>query len=76
MSQFQVKYLDEDDWQEVSETFVLEKLVGVFDRITPLLAEMIRGNLSADPDSLGLSPSYQLHRTGGTHMRYMNHGSR
>jgi hypothetical protein len=28
MSQFQVKYLDEDDWQEVSETFVLEKLVG------------------------------------------------
>jgi hypothetical protein len=50
MSQFQVKYLDEDDWQEVSETFVLEKLVGVFDRITPLLAEMIRGKEIITPE--------------------------
>ena len=50
MSQFQVKYLDEDDWQEVSETFVLEKLVGVFDRITPLLSEMIRGKEIITPE--------------------------
>ena len=50
MSQFQVKYFDEDDQQEVSETFVLEKLVDVFDQITPLLSEMLQGKEIITPE--------------------------
>ena len=36
MPQFQAKYLDEDDWKEVSEKEVLEKLVDEFDRVNPV----------------------------------------
>ena len=50
MSQFQVKYFDEDDWQEVSETFVLEKLVDNFDRLTPLLSELVQGKEIITPE--------------------------
>jgi len=52
MSQFQVKYLDEDDWQEVSETFVLEKLVDNFDRLTPLLSELVQGKEIITPEGI------------------------
>jgi hypothetical protein len=43
MSQFQVKYFDEDDWKEVSEKIVLEKLVDEFGRVTPFLTKMVQG---------------------------------
>jgi hypothetical protein len=42
MSQFQVKYFDEDDWKEVSEKIVLEKLVDEFGRVTPFLTKMVQ----------------------------------
>ena len=52
MSQFQVKYHDEDDWIEVSESVVLEKLVDEFGRVVPFLAQMIQGNEVITPDGI------------------------
>ena len=52
MSQFQVKYFDEDDWQGVSETFVLEKLVDNFDRLTPVLSELVQGKEIITPKGI------------------------
>ena len=52
MSQFQVKYHDEDDWIEVSESVVLEKLVDEFGRVVPFLAQMIQGNEIITPDGI------------------------
>ena len=43
LSQYEFKDSNSDDWQKVSETFVLEKLVDVFDPLTPLLSEMVQG---------------------------------
>jgi hypothetical protein len=43
ISQYEFKDFNSDDWQKVSETFVLEKLVDIFDPLTPLLAEMVQG---------------------------------
>jgi hypothetical protein len=43
LSQYEFKDSNSDDWQKVSETFVLEKLVDIFDPLTPLLSEMVQG---------------------------------
>jgi hypothetical protein len=43
ISQYEFKDPNSDDWQRVSEKFVLEKLVDVFDPLTPLLSEMVQG---------------------------------
>jgi hypothetical protein len=43
ISQYEFKESNGDSWRKVSETFVLEKLVDVFDPLTPLLSEMLQG---------------------------------
>ena len=43
MSQFQVKYPDEDGWKEISESKVLGKLVDEFDRVAPIIIQMVLG---------------------------------
>ena len=43
ISQYEFKDSNSDNWLKVSETFVLEKLVDVFDPFTPLLSEMVKG---------------------------------
>ena len=43
ISQYEFKDSNAEDWQQVSETFVLVKLVDAFDPLTPLLSEMLEG---------------------------------
>ena len=43
MSQFQVKFPNDDDWKEISESKVLAKLVDQFDRVTPVIIQMVQG---------------------------------
>ena len=43
MSRFQMKYLDGDDWKEVPEIDVLEKLLDEFGRVAPSVTQMIQG---------------------------------
>ena len=50
ISHYEFKDFSSDDWQKVSESFVLEKLVDIFDPLTPLLAEMIRGKEIITPE--------------------------
>ena len=52
MSKFQVKYLVEDDWIEVLESIVLEKLVDEFGRVIPFLVQMIQGKEIVTPDGI------------------------
>jgi hypothetical protein len=42
MSQFQVKFPNKDDWKEISESKVLGKLVNEFDRVTPVIIQMVQ----------------------------------
>jgi len=50
IAQYEFKGFNSDNWQKVSEKFVLEKLVDVFDLLTPLLSEMIQGNEIITPE--------------------------
>ena len=43
ISQYEFKYSNSDDWQEVSEISALGKLADEYDRLTPLLSEMLQG---------------------------------
>lgn len=52
MSQFQVKYPDEDGWKEISESRVLGKFVDEFDRITPIIIQMVQGKQIITTDGI------------------------
>ncbi|MDX1284612.1 MAG: hypothetical protein R3182_06360 [Draconibacterium sp.] len=52
MSQYQVKYLDEDDWKKIAEKDVLVKLVDEFGRVTPFLTQMLQGKEIITPDGI------------------------
>jgi hypothetical protein len=52
ISQYEFKDFTSDDWQKVSEKFVLGKLVDVFDLITPSLSKMIQGNEIITPEGI------------------------
>jgi hypothetical protein len=43
ISQYEFKDYNSDDWQEVSEIIVLGKLAELYERLTPLLSEMLQG---------------------------------
>jgi len=52
ISHYEFKVSNSDDWQRVPEKLVLEKLVDVFDPLTPLLAEMIQGKEVTTPEGI------------------------
>ena len=52
MSQFQVKYSDGDGWKEISENKVLGKLVDKFDRVAPIIIQMVQGKQIITTDGI------------------------
>jgi hypothetical protein len=43
IGRYEFKHFDENKWQTVSEKIVMQKLVDHFDRITPIISKMLRG---------------------------------
>ena len=43
MTQYEVKYLYKEEWEDISEGTVLINLLDSFNPITPILSEMVRG---------------------------------
>ena len=41
---YEVKKAGDDNWQEISEKMVLDKLADNFNQVTPILAKMLQGN--------------------------------
>jgi hypothetical protein len=41
---FEVKKFGENNWQEVPEKMVLEKLVDYFNPVTPVITKLLQGN--------------------------------
>jgi DNA mismatch repair protein MutH len=52
ISQYEFKDSNSDDWQEVSEMIALGKLADVYDRLTPLLSEMLQGKEIITPEGI------------------------
>ena len=41
--QYQMRYLNDEDWVAMSEKFALESLLDNFDCVSPLIDEMLQG---------------------------------
>ena len=52
VTNFKVKRLGEDSWQEIPEKMFLVKLLACFDPITPALTKMLQGGEIATPQEI------------------------
>jgi len=52
LTNFEVKRLGEDRWQEIPEKMFLEKLLAYVDPITPALTKMLQGGEIATPQEI------------------------
>ena len=59
LSQYEFKDSKSDEWRKVSEANVLEKLVDVFDPLTPSLTKMLQGKEITTPEG-----SYRIKKSG------------
>ena len=59
LSQYEFKYYNSENWQNVSETLVLKKLADAFDPLTPSLSKMLQGKEITTPEG-----SYRIKKVG------------
>ena len=52
MPQFEVKYLNEDNWKKISERDFLLNLLDTYDQITPILGTLIKGEEIVTPSAI------------------------
>ena len=52
LTQFEVKYFDREDWEEISEVTALVRLQDSFDQIAPLIIEMLNGKEIVTPQAV------------------------
>jgi hypothetical protein len=56
ITQYEVKYLGENQWQKISEKTCMEFLVDIFDPLTPILADMLNGQEIRTPYAIWVTP--------------------
>ena len=52
ITQYEVKYLGENQWKEISEKTCMEFLVDSFDPLAPIIADMLNGQEIRTPYAL------------------------
>jgi len=52
MNQYEVKYHEDGDWQEISEIRAINELYKAFGKVTPTIKEMIMGKEVETPDGV------------------------
>ena len=52
LTQFEVKYFDRENWEEISEATALVRLQDFFDQIAPLIIEMLNGKEIVTPQAV------------------------
>ena len=52
LTQYEVKYLGENQWKEISEKTCMELLVDNFDPITPIIADILNGKEIRTPHGI------------------------
>ena len=57
---YEAKYIEKDEWQEISEVELMEELYKVFQKVTPAIKEMIEGKEIDTPAAV-----YRLKIKGG-----------
>ena len=51
MPRYEVRYHDKGNWQEISDVELMEGLYKIYDRVTPVIKEMIEGKDLQTPDA-------------------------
>ena len=49
---FEVRYREKNEWQEISEIEIMDRLYKIYKRVTPAIKEMIKGKEVQTPDGL------------------------
>ena len=44
MPRYEFRFSDKEDWQEISDVEMMEGLYKIYDRVTPAIRKMIKGN--------------------------------
>ena len=52
LTQYEVKYLGENQWKEISEKTCMELLVDNFDPITPIITDILNGKEIRTPHAV------------------------
>ena len=60
MPQYEVRYHDDGDWNEISELALMDELYKTFDKVTPAIKEMILGKEVKTPHGI-----FRLKMAGG-----------
>ena len=60
LPRYEVKYNGKDEWEEISDIDLMERLYRIYDRVTPAIKEMIKGNKLQTADAV-----YRLKWKGG-----------
>ncbi len=51
MPRYEVRYNDNEEWKEISELEFMDGLYRLYDRVTPVIKEMIEGKVLRTPDA-------------------------
>ena len=52
MPRYEIKFLDKEDWQEISDVELMEGLYKIYERVTPAIKKMINGKELQTPDAV------------------------
>jgi hypothetical protein len=60
MPQYEIRYNEDGDWDDISELALMDELYRTFDKVTPAIKEMIRGKEVKTPHGF-----FRLKTAGG-----------
>ena len=52
MPQYEVRNVDGDRWEDISEKNFMETLVDIFDQVSPIMADILLGKEVITPDGI------------------------
>ena len=52
MPQYEVRFHDNAQWEEISEINIMQKLSDTYDRVTPAIQQMIEGQRVMTPEAI------------------------
>ena len=52
MPRYEARYNEKEEWQEISDVEMMEGLYKIYDRVTPAIKQMIKGEELRTPDAV------------------------
>jgi hypothetical protein len=52
LTQFEVKYCNNNSWEAISEKIVMEELLDAFSMVTPVITDMLEGKYAYTPNGI------------------------